>query len=68
MASNELPFPQLNQTAKTMFPDAERLVNKRMCPLCEATINGRDDFKDQQSINEYLISGMCQECQDETFG
>lgn len=68
MQSNELPFPQLTQIAKTMFPDAERLVNKRICPLCKATINGRDDFKDQLSINEYLISGMCQDCQDKTFG
>jgi len=27
-----------------------------------------EDFKDQLSIKEYSISGLCQKCQDDTFG
>ena len=68
MTSNELPKPQLNDMAKKMFPSAQIIADEGKCPLCEAKINGKDDFKDQLSINEYLISGMCQKCQDKTFG
>ena len=35
------------------------------CPICNKEIKG---FRDPRSIKEYKISGLCQECQDETFG
>ena len=35
------------------------------CTICKKEIKG---FKDPRSIKEYKISGMCQECQDKTFG
>ena len=38
------------------------------CPTCGASINGLADFTDELSRREYAISGMCQECQDATFG
>lgn len=34
------------------------------CRVCNAPITG---FNDELSENEYYISGMCQQCQDETF-
>lgn len=37
------------------------------CPICNQDIK-EDDFKDNLSIKEYKISGLCQKCQDETFG
>jgi len=34
------------------------------CIICKGQINS---FRDELSIREYKISGMCQDCQDETF-
>ena len=44
------------------------LVEQKKCPFCEAEIKGREDFDDELSWKEYQISGLCQKCQDETFG
>ena len=38
----------------------------RMRP-CKKDIH-EEDFQDELSRNEYSISGMCQECQNEVFG
>lgn len=46
------------------------------CPFCgkSATKTGRNDcaeaflFRDELSAREYRISGLCQACQDATFG
>ena len=35
------------------------------CPFCGEEIKG---FNDPRSLREYKISGLCQECQDKTFG
>jgi len=37
---------------------------KKVCVSCGEPITG---FKDQLSIREYTISGLCQKCQDEVF-
>ncbi len=37
------------------------------CPLCSKEVS-KYDFKDDLSLKEFKISGMCQECQDEMFG
>ena len=37
---------------------------KPICPACQKEIS---NFKDNQSLKEFTISGMCQECQDKTF-
>lgn len=36
------------------------------CPLCSVKID-TNSFRDELSIQEFTISGMCQDCQDETF-
>lgn len=40
-------------------------IQKNICTFC-----GKDAslFKDTLSAKEYTISGLCQECQDKTFG
>ena len=43
-------------------------VQNGKCPFCGKEIKGREDFKDELSWREYKISGLCQECQDKTFG
>ena len=40
---------------------------KKICVFCSEEIK-MEDFKDQLSIKEYGISGLCQKCQDDTFG
>jgi len=40
---------------------------KKICVFCGKLIK-MEDFKDQLSIKEYEISGLCQKCQDDTFG
>jgi len=42
-------------------------VREGNCPTCGNVINVTD-FRDELSRKEYKISGMCQKCQDKTFG
>lgn len=67
MPDKELLKPELKPTAKKMFPIAQDRINAGRCPLCNAEINGIDEFKDEASMREYGISGFCQACQDKTF-
>jgi hypothetical protein len=42
-------------------------IQQDLCPSCGKFINP-SDFKDDLSRREFRLSGMCQKCQDETFG
>jgi uncharacterized CHY-type Zn-finger protein len=42
------------------------LVDKGLCPFCEEQII-KDNFRDELSYREYMISGLCQSCQDDFF-
>lgn len=42
-------------------------LERGLCPFCGKPID-KKDFKDELSRKEYEISGLCQKCQDETFG
>lgn len=37
------------------------------CPICNKEIDVSTEFKDNLSIKEYFISGLCQSCQDKAF-
>ena len=41
-------------------------IEQNKCPLCGKEIKMKD-FKDDLSIKEFKISGMCQKCQDDIF-
>ena len=41
-------------------------VEKKICPFCGKPINF-EDFRDEESLREYRISGLCQKCQDDFF-
>jgi len=49
---------------------AVRVYRKRakmgLCPFCESLVRVAD-FRDGLSLREFMISGLCQKCQDETF-
>ena len=49
-----------------MFKIEKKLIKKGKCPFCEKRIQ-KDEFNDEKSKKEFLISGLCQECQDDTF-
>lgn len=49
------------------FGKEVELVEKKKCPICREDIED-NEFKDALSRREYMISGLCQKCQDETFG
>ena len=36
------------------------------CPMCKCSIPF-EGFRDKQSISEFMISGLCQRCQDKIF-
>ena len=46
----------------------KKSIQKEICSLCHKKINPEIDFRDNLSLKEYRISGMCQECQDKIFG
>ncbi len=48
-----------------MFPDVVDIIKRGACPLCGAY---HSELNDPLSVREYNISGMCQICQNETFG
>ncbi len=50
-----------------IFPQAVKDKANFVCPICHAKINP-EEFKDALSVKEYQISGLCQKCQDATFG
>ena len=62
---NELKKFQDN-AAKALFGRGLAKSKKRMiCVFCGKKIMR---FRDDLSRKEYIISGICQRCQDETFG
>lgn len=52
---------------KVGFSKEVDLTEQNKCPLCKEPIN-EDLFRDDLSRKEFKISGLCQKCQDETFG
>lgn len=49
-----------------VFPDLLKLVEEGICPFCLKKVNF-EDFSDELSRKEFEISGLCDECQKETF-
>jgi len=50
--------------ADLLFPQRRRKMSEGICAVCEEKIHG---FRDELSEREFLISGLCQKCQDKTF-
>ena len=58
----------LDSFAKKAFGRSQTEAKKEgVCVTCGNKIKIKD-FKDKLSIKEYEISGLCQKCQDDTFG
>jgi hypothetical protein len=54
-----------NSPAGRLDPAAPLLALRGFCPLCGDEVTG---FRDELSLREYGISGMCQKDQDAAFG
>ena len=56
---------------KAVFPEELELIDAGKCPSCRMPpwIDqfGNLVFKDKLSLEEYKISGLCQDCQDAVF-
>ena len=44
--------------------ELRKSINENKCSWCECDI---EKFRDKTSRTEYLISGLCHDCQDATF-
>jgi hypothetical protein len=59
--------PEMRKALKELFPKEEEQIALGNCPFCQNPIQ-EGDFRDALSRKEFGISGLCQECQDKTFG
>jgi hypothetical protein len=57
--------PALLAGIEKVFPQEMANVKAGKCPFCAEVIG---EFRDPLSRKEFQISGLCQKCQDETFG
>lgn len=55
---------QMDEVLEALFPGQAKLKAEHLCPFCKRPIG---EFRDELSLREYSISGLCQECQDAVF-
>ena len=48
------------------FQEEITKVEKGLCASCGKPVDIKN-FKDNESVNEYIISGLCQSCQESVF-
>lgn len=53
---------------KAGFGKEVEAVERGECPFCGKKVDEATEFVDELSRKEFKISGLCQKCQDETFG
>ena len=59
--------PEIERAITAMFGiDRREAIKAQVCPLCGSSVE-LDSFKDELSLKEFHISGMCQDCQDRMF-
>ena len=60
---------KLNCAINDLFGiDREKSIKSNKCVFCAKEINPATEFRDEISKREFQISGICQGCQDKTFG
>jgi hypothetical protein len=58
--------PEMEDFIRQTFGiDRRKCIEDDICVFCKVEAKV---FRDQRSANEFAISGMCQKCQDDTFG
>lgn len=68
-STHKYPVPDTSQVqprpADLIFPDRVPKMKTHICMTCNGKVEG---FDSEPSQKEFLISGMCQKCQDRVFG
>jgi hypothetical protein len=68
MKANE-KHPEIDALLSVVFGvSRNEAISEGLCATCEATGIEIQSFRDDISVDEYMISGMCQKCQDSVFG
>lgn len=62
-----IPFFNLNGFVIFMNFNNLESVKAPICPFCGHEVDV-SSFRDDLSVKEFHISGLCQRCQDEVFG
>jgi hypothetical protein len=57
--------PEIENVLSLFVDDRKRSITADECAWCRKPAT---QFKDDVSRREFRISGLCQACQDETFG
>lgn len=56
----------IDETSKNLFGNKRTdSIENNKCVMCGRNAN---EFRNPISAKEFTISGMCQKCQDDTFG
>ena len=50
------------------FSEEVKNIEKNVCAFCGTDKVKPEDFRDNISLREYYISGLCQTCMDKIFG
>jgi hypothetical protein len=60
--------PQIDKVITAIFGiDRKASIENKTCATCGMEVKS-DSFKNEISLKEFHISGMCQTCQDGIFG
>jgi hypothetical protein len=58
----------IDELLQQMFGvNRKETISENKCVFCGTVVKG-SDFRDENSLKEFTISGICQSCQDEIFG
>lgn len=58
---------KLNLIGQVFGKEVVKNLKESKCPFCGHDVK-EDEFRDNLSKREFQISGLCQSCQDKTFG
>lgn len=62
-----IKFIQDNFSKESQLGKMAEQASLGFCPFCGNPVSD-EDFRDEISRKEFEISGLCQKCQDKTFG
>jgi len=58
---------KVSNHVRILFPEQAKTVDEGKSPFCEKGIDPDIEFRDNLSVKEYHMSGICQTCQDGIF-
>lgn len=59
---------KLNKLLNSLTASPYDLEQSKQLSICAFCCGPAESFTDLLSVKEYYISGLCQRCQDKTFG